>query len=143
MTETVRVVVSRRFDALPERVFDAWLDPAIARRWLFTTTDTKISVCEIDGRVGGAFKLVDHRPDGDITHVGTYLAIERPHLLVFTFAVPQFSPLHDRVTVEIEPDGAGCVLTLTNEMDAGNAEWIEPAKEGWTMMLASLERELT
>ena len=30
--------VTRRFDAAPERVFDAWLDPETARKFLFATS---------------------------------------------------------------------------------------------------------
>lgn len=142
MTNTIKLTVSRRFQASPERVFDAWLDPAVVRRWLFTTETSAIARCDIQAEVGGRFEIVDHRDDGDIRHVGEYLEIDRPRRLVFTFAVPQFSPLYDRVTIEIEPDGTGCVLTLTNEMDDTNREWLEPAREGWTTMLGSLQREL-
>jgi len=39
MTDPVILTVSRDIAASPERVFDAWLDPAIARRFLFATPD--------------------------------------------------------------------------------------------------------
>ncbi len=35
MTDPIILTVGRDIAASPERVFDAWLDPAIARRFLF------------------------------------------------------------------------------------------------------------
>jgi uncharacterized protein YndB with AHSA1/START domain len=142
MKNAISVVIVRRFAAPAERVFDAWLDPALARAWLFTTASSAVTRCDIDARVGGSFTIVDKRGDQTITHVGTYLAIDRPRRLVFTFAVPQFSPLFDQVTVEIRALDDGCELTLTNEMAAEQAEWEEPAREGWTMMLNTLATKL-
>lgn len=143
-TEPVPAVrVTRRFAAPAERVFDAWLDPALAARWLFRSDEGERVTAQIDARVGGRFRAVAHRPDGDIVHVGEYLAIERPGRLVFTFAVPQFSEEYDLVTVEIRPLSDGCELTLTNEMSPEIfAEWGEKTAEGWTGMLARLHTEL-
>lgn len=143
MTErSIEVTVSRRFSHSAERVFDAWLDPAIARRWLYTTPETEITTCEIDAQVGGQFEIVDHRDDGDIRHVGEYVEITRPTRLVFTFGVPQFSLLFDLVTITIQPTADGCELTLTNAMAQENAEWAESTREGWGKILAALDREL-
>jgi uncharacterized protein YndB with AHSA1/START domain len=135
------LTVTHRFEAPAEQVFDAWLNPAVARRFLFTAPGGEVVRCEIDARVGGRFTIVDRRDDpGDIEHVGEYLEIDRPRRLVFTFAVPQFDPTVTRVTVEIAPDDSGCILTLTH--DDVPAEWVEQDREGWTMILASLAREL-
>ena len=139
----VTLQVKRRFDAAPERVFDAWLDPDIVSRWLFTTPNSRISRADIDPRVGGRFSIVDSREDGDIEHVGEYLVIDRPRRLVFTFAVPQFSPEYDRVTIEIARLDKGCELTLTSEMTPEIfAEWGERTRQGWTMMLERLSGSL-
>jgi uncharacterized protein YndB with AHSA1/START domain len=32
--------MTRRFDVAPERVFDAWLNPDMMRKWLFTLEGT-------------------------------------------------------------------------------------------------------
>jgi uncharacterized protein YndB with AHSA1/START domain len=56
-----QVRVSQRFDAPPERVFDAWLDPSIAAAWLFATAAHPAARVEIDARVGGAVSVLDRR----------------------------------------------------------------------------------
>lgn len=139
------LVVKRSYSAAPERVFDAWLNPDIARKWLFTTDGSEIVEIEIDARVGGKFVFIDRRNTGefkgDIRHVGEYLEIDRPHRLVFTFGVPQFNPAMTRVEIDIVADGPGCELTLTHYDVPG--EWAARTNEGWTMLLGNLEREIS
>ncbi len=132
--------VTRHFDASPERVFDAWLDPQTARKWLFTSPTSEMHSTEIDPRVGGTYAITDRRDGTDYTGGGEYLEIDRPHRLVFTFGMPQFSPDFDRVTVEIVPDGAGCVLTLTHEgLAPGDTRETE---EDWGKMFDALAATL-
>lgn len=139
------LVVTRRFEHSQERVFDAWIDPATARKFLFTMAGGEIIRADIDARPGGKFLFIDRRDTdefkGDIEHIGEYLEIERPRRLVFTFGVPQFSPEMTRVTIEIVPAGSGCELTLTHE-DVP-PEWAERTQEGWTMILGALEKTLS
>lgn len=135
--------VKRRFDASAERVFDAWLDPETAGKWLFRSEEGEAVTGRVDARVGGSFAFVSHRKDGDIEHTGDYLEIDRPRRLVFTFAVLAFSPEYDRVTIEIARLDKGCELTLTSEMAPEVfAEWGEQTRKGWTMMLDALAAQL-
>ena len=136
--------VSRRFAASAERVFDAWIDPRKARRWLFSTPAGEIVRAETDPRVGGTFVFVDRRDSDtgkeDIEHVGEYLEVDRPRRLVFTFAVPRYSKEFTIVTVDIVPAGTGCELTLTHERVL--PEWASKTEEGWTTLLGRLAEEL-
>jgi uncharacterized protein YndB with AHSA1/START domain len=134
--------VTHSFAAAPERVFDAWLDPAIARRFLFATPTGEMIRAEIDARVGGKFTFVERRPAmGDVLHTGEYLELDRPNRLAFTFGVPQFNPDFSRVLVEFAPAlGGGCEVTLTQSQVP--AEWAERSKEGWGTILGGLEAAL-
>ena len=123
-------------------MFDAWLDPAIARKFLFATATGQMVRAEIDPRVGGALTFVDHRDGEDVLHTGTYLEIDRPRRLVFTFLVPQYSADAATVEVNIVPDGDGCVLTLTQEMAPEYAEYKERTEQGWAMIVGKLEAAL-
>jgi uncharacterized protein YndB with AHSA1/START domain len=136
---TVRV--TRRFEHSAERVFDAWLDPERAGRWLFATPEGKMVRAEIDARVGGSFCFVDRRDGKDVEHVGTYLEIDRPRRLVFTFAVPTYDPAVTRVIIEIVPAGRGCELTLVNE--GVLPEWVRQTEEGWGKLLEALEATIS
>ncbi len=138
--ESQPICVGRSFAAPPERVFDAWLDPATAGRWLFATATGEMIRVEIDPRVGGRFSIVERRDDDDVEHVGEYLAINRPRQLVFTFAVPKFSAQSTRVAIDVVPQGAGCQLTLTH--DGVLPEWRDRTRAGWGMLLDSLGRQL-
>jgi uncharacterized protein YndB with AHSA1/START domain len=131
------VRVTHHFSASPERVFDAWLDPQTAGKWLFATPTGQMVRVEIDARVGGRFVIVDRRNGEDVEHTGEYLEIDPPRLLVFTFGVPKYSPLFTRVTVEIVPAESGCQLILTNE-DVPD-EYAASNEKGWTGILAGLD----
>ena len=133
-TATVRV--SHRFTAPPEQVFDAWLDPAKARKFLFATPTGQMVRAETDPRVGGQFTFTDRRDGEDVDHTGEYLEIERPRRLVFTFMVPKYSSVVTRVTIDIVPLESGCQLTLTHE--GVLKEYEEGSKEGWSRILAGL-----
>src|ERR687890_430268 len=73
--------ITRRFEASPERVFDAWIDPQTARKWLFTSPSSETNSTEMDARVGGTWKITDRRGGTDYTGVGEYVEIDRPHRL--------------------------------------------------------------
>jgi len=71
------VQVSHRFSASAEPVFDAWLDPQKAGKFLFAIPKGQMVRVEIDGRVGGKFCFVDRRDNEDIEHIGEYLEVVR------------------------------------------------------------------
>lgn len=141
MSDPIRV--TRRYDAPPSRVFDAWLDPHTASRFLFATPTGRMVRAEIDPRPGGSFLLVDRRDGEDVAHVGEYLALVRPTdvnahrgRVAFRFAVPKYSPLFTDVTVDLAPDGLGCAVTLSH---AGvPPEWAAQTEQGWKGILDAL-----
>jgi uncharacterized protein YndB with AHSA1/START domain len=134
------IVITRRFDFPIERVFDAWLDPSAASKFLFVTPTGTMTRVDIDARIGGPFHIT--RRDGeDIEYVGAYLEIERPRRLVFNFGVPRFSSEVTRVRINAEPFPTGCELTLTHE--GVPTEWLEPTRHGWSMILDGLARHLS
>lgn len=139
----LEVTVRHRFHQSAERVFDAWLDVRLVRRFLFSTDTGEMVRCDIEPRVGGRFVLTDRRPDGDVEHTGEYLVIERPRRLVFTFGIPAASPTFDIVTIEITPEShGGCLLQLTTAMSPEWKDYVDRARVGWERILVALEDAL-
>jgi uncharacterized protein YndB with AHSA1/START domain len=132
----VPLQVKHQFRASSERVYDAFLDPEKAGKFLFCTPDGQMVRVEIDPRVGGAFVFVDRRDGVDVEHVGKYVELDRPSRLVFIFTVPRYSPLETRVSIAIVPLGAGCEVTLTHDLPPDQAK---QAEAGWTKILERLD----
>ena len=134
------LTLERCFAVAPARLFDAWLDPAQVRRFLFATPDGEMTTVEIDPVVGGDALIVERRGDSEALHRLRYEAIDRPRRLVFLFkACIAGGPVADewtRVTIAIEPEARGARLTLTHEGVWPDFE--DKTREGWTMILASL-----
>ena len=153
MSSPVVIRVTHRYSASADRVFDAWITPNQASRFLFRTRTGNVMQCDITPEVGGGFTVIDRRPaaDGDesvfdVVHMGKYLEITRPRRLVFDFSVLTFgSDDPTRVTVDVSPLGPqASEIVLTHEMGATEqARMMEDAsRKGWTNMLALMEREL-
>jgi uncharacterized protein YndB with AHSA1/START domain len=152
MSSNIVVRVSHRYTAPAERVFDAWLTPSQASRFLFATRTGNIMRCYIEPHPGGQFIVTDRRPqaDGDESvmdaeHRGEYVEIDRPRRIVFDFSAPPYVEAPTRVTLEFRPLSAqACELTLTHEMgDSDLARAFEDqTRQGWARTLATLEREL-
>src|SRR5262245_36154170 len=140
--EPRRVIrVTSRLDASPERVFDAWLDPAMASVWLFATALHPIARVEIDARIGGSFRFVDRREGHrQVEHTGEYLELIRPRRLVFTLSMEKSPRVVTRVTAEIVPLGAGCEVRLVHEdVPPGQTSRVEGR---WIGMLHGLGKTL-
>ena len=133
------ITVTRRFRASPAQAFDAWVLPEIASRWLFA--DPKIgSVCELDPRVGGNYRITREADGQRYVAVGEYREVCRPARLAFTFGMPQFSPEFAAISVCIDPDGDGCVMRLVQgDLEEG---YQDATRQGWEEMFNLLETTL-
>jgi uncharacterized protein YndB with AHSA1/START domain len=123
-----RVQVSAAFEAPPERVFDAWVDPEVARQWLFATAARPMTSVTIHARASGTFRFVD-RSDGEhIEHTGAYSEIVRPGRLAFTLRPADCAHVATRVAVEIVPRnsrGARRARTLPGVRTSGSSQGCE------------------
>jgi uncharacterized protein YndB with AHSA1/START domain len=140
-TETTKTVrVSHKFAHPAEAVFDAWLNPALAGKFLFATPTGVMKTVEIDAQVGGKFNIVETRDGEDAVHVGQYLEIDRPRRLVFRFG-DNVGFAATTVTVEIVEASGGCELTLTHE--GVLEDYVSRTQGGWAMILDGLDKAIT
>lgn len=115
----------RRYDHPVERVWAAVTDPGELSHWFPSNV-------RLEPRAGGK---VEFSGDPNMAPAaGTMLAYEPPRRLAFTWGA---SELH----LELEADGPqGCVLTLTDVLDARDAAARNAA--GWEVCLAELAKHL-
>ena len=145
------VLLARRLDAHPERVFDAWLDPTKAKKWILgpSPSDELVRVA-IDPRVGGTFSIVVLRDQQEIEHMGSYVEIDRPRRLAFTWnsvaghddsgVRPALGNRGSLVTLDFAPAGAGTELRLTHE--GLTEDYALKTEEGWSKIIQALANSL-
>ncbi|MBL8548446.1 MAG: SRPBCC family protein [Hyphomonadaceae bacterium] len=80
------LVLTRVYDAPPEKLFQAWTDPELMKQW-FVPRPWTIARVESDIRPGGASIVVMRDPDGkEYPNPGQYLEVVPNRKLVFTDA---------------------------------------------------------
>jgi uncharacterized protein YndB with AHSA1/START domain len=129
------VRLSREVSASPRSIFDAWLNAEDARKFLFADRIGRVVSSQIDPRVGGRFRIVQHRDEGDVEYTGEYLDIDRPHRLVFSLFVEKYAQRDDRVTVELAPVEERSLIVLTHEFSLRNAAERFRIQHGWVRVL--------
>jgi uncharacterized protein YndB with AHSA1/START domain len=138
------VTITRAFDAPRTLVWQAWTDPKMVAQW-FGPRHFTIPACELDVRVGGAFRIVMRGPDGnDYPMQGAFLELVPPERLVYSFiAVDRedkhllegettvtFTEQHGKTTMTVKSHAVGCV-PLAKQMLAG-------MEAGWTQSIDKL-----
>jgi uncharacterized protein YndB with AHSA1/START domain len=110
LSECLSFKISQRFEAPPERVFDAWLVKS-AGDWL-APAGARAEMTDPDSREGGHYQLRVATPDGrkiDVT--GSYRKIARPRLLEFTWNA-DYNKLDTTTFVSFRQDGTGTTMTV-------------------------------
>lgn len=136
MTE-LSVNLTKTIQAPIEKVFDAWLDPASLTRFILPGPGMPQPEVENDPREGGRFTIVMHVGEEKIPHSGSYLTIDRPNKLVFSWESP-YSTDDSQVSLiftQVDADTTKIELThvrFINEEARSNHEG------GWTNILDKL-----
>jgi uncharacterized protein YndB with AHSA1/START domain len=86
MSADRELVLTRLINAPREKVYRAWTDPEILKKW-FAPLPYTTPVAELDVRPGGANLILMRGPDGkDMPNRGVYLEVVPNERLVFTDA---------------------------------------------------------
>jgi uncharacterized protein YndB with AHSA1/START domain len=130
----------RRINASPETVFAAWIDPQKVIRW-FGRPDARPDTlrAEIDPRVGGEFRFSFSTESEYYEVGGVYREVVPNRRLVFSWAWHSTPERESQVTVALEPDGDGTLLTLSHEQLFDLAARDGHAR-GWSVGLERMEK---
>jgi uncharacterized protein YndB with AHSA1/START domain len=142
------IVIERILNAPPALVFQCWTDPKHMARWWAPKGFTN-PVCELDPRVGGAWRTVMQAPDGtQYPCHGIYQEVVPNERLVFTNIATDVTgnPVLDGLTTVTFAEANGKTkMTVTTGaialVDYATAH-LEGMQIGWTQSLERLDEEL-
>ena len=131
------LILKRRLNAPPARVYQAWTDPQKMMRW-YAPAGAETLAAETDARAGGRFRVLMRTADGQEHDVsGVYREVVRDEKLVFTWQWRSKPEWESLVTVTLKRDGEGTILTLTHEQLPDDRERDEHSN-GWSGALDKL-----
>ena len=141
--------MTRSFRAVRTAVFEAWTKPELVRRWLLGPDGWSMPICDIDLRVGGAYRFV-WRNDRDGTEMGMsgeYVEVFPPSRIVATERFDEsWYPGSAVITTEFtEQDGITTVSQRILYDSAGARDGVlrSPMGGGVRMSYDRLEAMLT
>jgi uncharacterized protein YndB with AHSA1/START domain len=126
------VLITRKFDAPIELVFDVLTKPEHLNNW-FAPFGCEMTECSIDLRVGGNYHQVFVTEDGkECSFRGTYLEVEPPTRTVETWVYEGRPHLEVIETVELhEADGVTTLMMrLTYRDKASRDEDVQNGSDG-------------
>ncbi|GAB2598834.1 SRPBCC family protein [Pseudactinotalea suaedae] len=134
--------IVREFDATPDRIWSAWVEPDQMAHWLPDGVSTPRESISVDLRVGGryAYTMINDETGATYPTGGEYIELEAPHRLVMSWGHPTDS-IEDamQITVDLEPVGGRTRMTFTLQGVEG-APGDGFIYDGWDEALASLSR---
>lgn len=141
--ETFSLRIERRLPAPRERVFRAFIDPALRSRWLRPADDWTVPVTELDPRVGGRYRDVFRSPAGEeFSETGEFRELAPPGRLVYGCRFEGGGVLEPDMEVRIELHALGAGKTrLVLEQSGYRARANRDEQErGWPAFLDQLAK---
>lgn len=120
-----------------EKVFDAWLDPAMLTRFILPQPGMPNPEVENDPREGGSFSIVMRHGDEVLPHSGNYLVIDRPRCLKFSWE-SHYSPEDSTVTLDFSAIDAATTRVELTQVKFLHEEARDAHRGGWSNILDSL-----
>ena len=141
------IAMTRVFDAPRGMVFDSWTKPELLTRW-HGPHGWSLAVCEVDLRVGGAYRFVWRGPTGNEMGMGgVYREIVRPERLVATerFDDPWYEGEALDTTTFVEQDGKTTATTTVRyaSREVRDAVLKSPMERGVAESYDKLDEVLT
>lgn len=140
-TTVPALVIRRTFAAAPQRVYEAWTNPDLAKEFLCPAGVT-VGEVKMDVRPGGAYKIeMLHENNETFVAYGTYTEVVPASRLVMRWKWQEDNPADEhetRLTLEFLPHGSGTQLILTHE-NLASPESRENHEHGWTTLLEKLD----
>lgn len=130
--------ISKTIAAPIERVYDAWLDPALLAQFILPAPGMPNPEVDNDAREGGRFSIIMHVGDERIPHSGTYLVLQRPNRLVFSWESP-FSTDDSQVTLVFDALDENSTRVQLTHRKFINEEARDNHEAGWGNILDALD----
>jgi uncharacterized protein YndB with AHSA1/START domain len=121
-----------------EEVFDAWLDPQLLSRFMLPMPGMPQPKTEVDAREGGRFTIDMEVGEHIIPHTGTYLELDRPNRLVFSWETP-FSTDGSTVTLGFTTQDSSNTHIVLTHVRFIDEETRSNHEIGWGNILAALD----
>lgn len=109
------LVIERELRAPRERVYEVWTKAEHMLKFLGPKGFVAIT-CEMDVRVGGAYRMSMRSPDGEVSSMlGTYTEVVYPERLAFTFAWDEEPRVETKVTITLQEKGKHTLFRFVQE----------------------------
>jgi uncharacterized protein YndB with AHSA1/START domain len=119
--KTLEFTFERTIPALPDEVFDAWLDPSIpGNPW--NAAEKFILDPKVDGLFYWTLK--------EVAHYGRFVEFERPHRMQHTWVSPNTLGKESMVTLTFQKRGEGTLMGLVHS-DLPDTEEARGHEKGW------------
>lgn len=146
--QEIALELEHRYAAPRDRVFEAWTNPEVLKRWWAAAPSWETPLAEVDAREGGSYRLSMLTDTGDVHTVrGEYREISPPERLAYTWSweegpdAAMAGSESTLVVVEFLEDGDGTLVKLTHSGFASD-EIRGMHAQGWEAVLANLERSV-
>lgn len=108
------IVLTRLFDAPRALVFEVMTKPEHVKQWWGCLGEGySVPVCEIDLRVGGAWRFVNRHPKGEAAFHGEYREITPPSRLVYTEIFEEYPDTVSVVATDLTEEDGKTRMTAT------------------------------